>query len=93
MAQDVVSKMHDFVTDTLKVPADNTKTGYGQNGYQGSSSDTDLSNPTRSAMSVEIFGPKPKVVFIDQTRKLGTAGKERVVPPSFGMDQRTPRGK
>jgi len=89
MAQDIVgSKLHDFVTNT-KVPTDNTKTGYGQNGFSGPSSDTDLGNPTRSAMSVEIFGPKPKVVFIDQTRKLGTTGKERVVPTAFGMKNQT----
>ena len=34
MAQDIVgSKMSDFPAQQLKAPADNTKTGYGQNGY------------------------------------------------------------
>lgn len=35
-----------------KLPANN---GYGQNGYSGASSDTDLSNPTRSAAAAELF--------------------------------------
>jgi hypothetical protein len=56
MADDVVgSKLPQFASDAFKKPADNTKTGYGQNGYMGASSDTDLSNPTRSALSVELF--------------------------------------
>jgi hypothetical protein len=51
----VGSKMPQFASDASKLPADNTKTGYGQNGYMGASSDTDLSNPTRSAMAVDLF--------------------------------------
>ena len=41
--------------------------GYGQNGYAGPSSDTDLSNPTRSPMSRELFGDA-KTAKCDQTR-------------------------
>ena len=56
MAEEIVgSKLPQFASDALKKPSDNTKTGYGQNGYMGASSDTDLSNPTRSALSVELF--------------------------------------
>jgi hypothetical protein len=59
---------------------DNTKTGYGQGGYSGASSDTDLSNPTRSALAVSL-DPHPKVAVNDQLRKLtGTP-----VPITFGM--------
>ena len=87
MATDIVgSKEPTLASDAFKVPADHTKTGYGQNGYVGASSDTDLSNPTRSAMSVSLF-PNPKVVIVDQTRKLNTTGKEKVVPDAYGMDQ------
>ena len=56
MAEVIVgSKLPQFASDAFKKPSDNTKTGYGQNGYMGASSDTDLSNPTRSALSVELF--------------------------------------
>lgn len=80
MAQDVVgSKMKDFPA-IQPANRDNTKTGYGQNGYSGASSDTDLKNPTRSEMSVSLF-PNPKVVFVDQTRDVGTKN----VPTAFGM--------
>jgi len=86
MAQEIVgSRMRDF---SIPEPADNTKTGYGQNGYEGASSDTDLKNPTRSAMSVKLF-PNPKVVFVDQTRDVGKSN----VQPSFGMTQRSPRNR
>lgn len=52
MAQDIVgSKMPDSAAQQLKAPADNKKTGYGANGYRGASSDTDLSNPTQSAIA------------------------------------------
>jgi hypothetical protein len=80
MAQDIVgSKMKDF---PVIQPAnrDNTKTGYGENGYSGASSDTDLKNPTRSRLAVAL-DPNPKVVFVDQTRKLPPGN----VPTAFGM--------
>lgn len=74
----VGSKMADF-PPIQPANRDNTKTGYGENGYSGPSSDTDLGNPTRSRLSVEFF-PNPKVVFADQTRKVGPN-----VPNAFGM--------
>ena len=80
MAQDVVgSKMADF-PPVQPANRDNTKTGYGENGYSGASSDTDLKNPTRSRLSVSLF-PNPKVVFADQTRDVGTKN----VPTAYGM--------
>jgi hypothetical protein len=83
MAEDIVgSNMSDFPSDALKEGADHTKTGYGQNGYAGASSDTDLSNPTRSAMSVELFGLHPTIVRAPQTRTVGDN-----VADAYGMDQ------
>jgi hypothetical protein len=56
MAEDIIgSKMPSSVAAQLKAPADNTKTGYGSNGYKGASSDTDpKGNPTRSAMAADF---------------------------------------
>jgi hypothetical protein len=100
MAQDVVgSKDPTFASDAGKKPADNTKTGYGQNGYMGPSSDTDLKNPTRSALAVELF---PVVDLKDATAKgdhkqpAFDAPQTRDVssesyPLSFGMDKRSSR--
>lgn len=80
MATDIVgSNMRPF---PVIQPAnrDNTKTGYGENGYTGASSDTDLSNPTRSALAVNL-DPNPRVVFADQTRDVGKGN----VPDAYGM--------
>jgi hypothetical protein len=80
MAVDIIgSKMPSFASD-VKAPSDNRKTGYGQNGYMGASSDTDLGNPTRSALSVDLF-PNPQVVVVDQTRILPSGN----VPDAVGM--------
>ena len=77
--------MSDDVAEQLKPPADNTKTGYGSNGYKGASSDTDLTNPTRSAMAVAI-DPNPKVTSgADLTRTLPPGN----VPTAHGMTSRT----
>lgn len=55
MAQLIVgSKMSDSVSAQLKPPADNKKTLYGQNAYKGASSDTDLKNPTQSALAAAM---------------------------------------
>lgn len=80
MAQDIIgSRMVDF-PPVLPANRDNKKTGYGQNGYTGASSDTNLKNPTRSALAASL-DPNPKVVFVDQTRDVGTKN----VPTAFGM--------
>jgi hypothetical protein len=50
----VGSKLPQFASDAFKKPADNKKTGYGQGGYMGASSDTDLSNPTQSTMAADM---------------------------------------
>jgi hypothetical protein len=84
MAVDIIgSKMPSFASD-VKAPTDHRKTGYGENGYMGASSDTDLANPTRSALSVELF-PNPQVVIVDQTRKLAPGN----VPNSYGMTRQS----
>lgn len=70
-------------------PGDNTRNGYGQNGYSGPSSDTDLSNPTRSALSVALFGPHPQVKIVDQTRDVGKSN----VPNAYGMKGPKPSAK
>jgi hypothetical protein len=76
MAEEIVgSKLPQFASDTLKKPSDNTKTGYGQNGYTGASSDTDLSNPTRSALSVELF---PSVDLKGALDKAGLPHREPI---------------
>ena len=95
MAEVIVgSKLPQFASDAAKKPADNTKTGYGQNGYMGASSDTDLKNPTRSAMSVELFGSVEDMLAKDksgfkapQTRTVSAES----YPLSFGMDKRSNR--
>jgi hypothetical protein len=97
MAEVIVgSKLPQFASDALKKPSDNTKTGYGQNGYMGASSDTDLSNPTRSALSVELF---PEIDLKDMRAKDKSAfdaPQTRTImadpyPLSFGMDKRSNR--
>ena len=79
VTQIVGSRMADF-PPIQPANRDNKKTGYGQNGYDGASSDTDLSNPTRSALAVSL-DPNPKVKFADQTRTISTKN----VPTTFGM--------
>src|SRR5665811_1347131 len=79
MAEEIVgSKLPQFASGAFKKPADNTKTGYGQNGYMGASSDTDLSNPTRSALSVELF---PSVDLKGALDKAGLPQREPVKRP------------
>jgi len=89
MTLDIIgSRMPDSVADQMKPPADNTKTNYGANGYKGASSDTDLSNPTRSAMAVAL-DPNPKVTSAaDLTRTLPPGN----VPTAHGMTSRTADG-
>lgn len=81
----VGSNMPDF---TPIQEQDHTKNGYGQNGYSGPSSDTDLSKPTRSALSVALF-PNPQVKFIDQTRDIGKGN----VPNAYSMTGPKPSPK
>jgi hypothetical protein len=99
MADEVVgSKLEEFPGPFTNA-GDNTKTGYGQNGYRGASSDMDpIKNPTRSAMAVALFGdgttadPDPKDAkqpkfAAPQTRQVSNQS----YPLSYGMDQRTSR--
>lgn len=79
VTQVVGSKMQDFPA-IQPANRDNTKTGYGQNGYSGASSDTDLKNPTRSELAVNL-DPHPTVKYADQTRTVSTKN----VPTTFGM--------
>ncbi len=83
MAQFITgSKMPQFASDAAKTPADNSKTGYGQGGYMGASSDTDLKNPTRSALAVELYPDDFKNDDDNwQTRKVDATP----ITPSFGM--------
>jgi len=99
MAEEIVgSKLPQFASDAFKKPSDNTKTGYGQNGYMGASSDTDpVKNPTRSALAVELYPEgsslkdmlaKDKSSFdAPQTRTV----KADPYPLSFGMNKRSNR--
>ena len=80
MAVDVVGSRMAAFPPIQKANRDNTKTGYGENGYSGSSSDTDLKNPTRSELAVSL-DPNPKIKYADQTRDVGTKN----VPTTFGM--------
>lgn len=99
MAEEVVgSKLPQFASDISKKPADNTKTGYGQNGYMGASSDTDpLKNPTRSAMAVELFPEGDNLKdMLAQDKSSFASPQTRTVsaesyPLSFGMDKRSNR--
>ena len=79
VTQVIGSRMVDF-PPIQPANTDHKRTGYGQNNYSGSSSDTDLSNPTRSALAVSL-DPNPKVKFADQTRTISTKN----VPTTFGM--------
>jgi hypothetical protein len=83
MVEEIVgSQIPEFASDAFKKPSDNTKTGYGQNGYQGASSDTDLSNPTQSAMAVAL----PPVDLKGALAKAGLPQSEpakRPVPVDF----------
>lgn len=90
MAEEIVgSKMPKFASDAFKKPSDNTKTGYGQNGYMGASSDTDLSNPTRSALSVELF---PSVDLKGALDNAGLPYREPVKRPP-PVDYKQPKFK
>jgi len=76
--------MADSVATQLKPPADNTKTGYGANGYKGAASDTDpKGNPTRSALAVELF-PNPGVGADANPGRVLAPGN---VPDAVGMGQ------
>lgn len=100
MAEEIVgSKLPQFASDAFEAPEDNKKTGYGQNGYMGASSDTELDNPTRSALAVELFPEGDSLKGMLATDKSGfkapqTREVSAVSPPlSFGMDRRSPRNK
>ena len=86
MAQDIVgSKMPSLASDALKP----SKAGYGQNGYAGASSDL----PGENTKSGFLPGVDLPAAMADmkavETRKVSNES----APLSFGMDQRTPRGK
>jgi hypothetical protein len=88
MAQNIVgSKMPDSVAEQMTPPADHKKTGYGANGYRGASSDTDLSNPTRSAMAVALDPNLGVVQGAPLTRDLPPGN----VPDAYGMGQNRAR--
>jgi len=70
------SKMSDSVATQLKAPTDNTKTLYGQNGYKGAASDTDLDNPTQSAMAADF--PCDLAVAHDNDWQKRDVGKSNV---------------
>ncbi len=59
------------------------RNGYGQNGFQGPSSDTDLSNPTRSPMSVEMFGPTDKLVSYENKQCRTVSDKQYPAHPGM----------
>jgi hypothetical protein len=93
--QDIVgSKMPEFASDASKKSSDNTKTGYAQNGYQGASSDTDLSNPTRSALAVTL-PPVDPAVKSPQTRDLSdkSDGNRAAAPLHPDMKRQTAPSK
>jgi hypothetical protein len=87
MAADIIgSKMKDFPA-VQKANRDNEKTGYGQNGYSGASSDTDLANPTRSALAASL-----PLVDLEGLKK--AEGEKRPISdapiaPAHGMKRQT----
>jgi hypothetical protein len=97
MSADIVgSKMKDFPV-IQKASRDNTKTGYGQNGYSGASSDTDpVNNPTQSALAVDIYRGTDADTAKDEGKKFqkrdiadqnGPAAKSAPVPDHPFMKQ------